>query len=156
MRVWRLVSNRWAATAFTGIGSAMNPGRWNQAGQAVVYTSEHLSLAFLEILANAELSMLESFSSVFCDLPEGSIETLDAGRLPEGWRTLVHPQWTGLQKIGSEWLASGGSLALMVPSAVLDGEFNVLINPGHQGFGALHPSRPAPFVPNVRFAGPKK
>ena len=155
MTVWRLASNRYASTAFTGIGAAMNPGRWNLPGYALVYTSEHLSLAFLEIMANADLQMLRSFSTISCEIPEHMVESLDVNTLPSDWRALVHPQWTALQSIGSAWLLSARSLALRVPSALIDGEFNVLVNPGHSGFAGLKPSAPVPFIPDPRFTKPR-
>ncbi|MEI8093576.1 MAG: RES family NAD+ phosphorylase [Spirochaetales bacterium] len=155
MTVWRLASNRYASSAFTGIGAATNPGRWNMPGHAVVYTSEHLSLASLEVLANADLAMLKNFSTISCILPDLLVETLDVAALPPDWRTLVHPQWTALQRIGSDWLLSGRSLALRVPSAVIDGEFNILLNPGHSQFASLRPSSPVPFVPDPRFTTSK-
>jgi len=48
--------------------------------------------------------------------------------------------------LGSEWAASLRSLALQVPSAVVEGDWNVLLNPKHPRFakvvlGAVKPFR---------------
>ncbi len=47
---WRIVKEKHAKTAFSGEGARIFEGRWNSAGVRMVYCSEHLSLAALEIL----------------------------------------------------------------------------------------------------------
>ena len=47
MKVWRLCKRRHAA--FDGEGARLAGGRWNRPGGAVVYTSESLALAALEL-----------------------------------------------------------------------------------------------------------
>jgi len=42
-----------------------------------------------------------------------------------------------LREVGDEWLQSGCSLALRVPSAVVPAEENVLVNPEHPEFEAV-------------------
>jgi RES domain-containing protein len=49
------------------------------------------------------------------------------------------------RQIGSDWIATGRSLALMVPSVVIDGEWNVLINPTHPEATRIKPEQPKPF-----------
>ncbi len=51
---WRIVKAKRAKTAFSGEGARVYEGRWNSAGVAMVYCSEHLSLAALEILAHIQ------------------------------------------------------------------------------------------------------
>jgi RES domain-containing protein len=52
--VWRICNKARLADAFDGRGAAEYPGRWNNAGVAVVYTAESRSLASLEVLVHAE------------------------------------------------------------------------------------------------------
>ena len=49
-RAYRIVREKFAATAFTGEGAALTGGRWNSPGTHVVYTSATASLAALETL----------------------------------------------------------------------------------------------------------
>jgi RES domain-containing protein len=43
----------------------------------------------------------------------------------------------GTQAIGDEWLASGRSLALRVPSVHSRTDYNVLLSPAHPGAGRV-------------------
>src|SRR4051812_18031854 len=49
---WRIVKEKHARTAFSGEGARIFGGRWNSPGISIVYCSEHLSLAALEILVH--------------------------------------------------------------------------------------------------------
>lgn len=46
-----------------------------------------------------------------------------------------HPQWPDCvawcRQIGDQWLDSGSTLLLIVSSAIIEREYNVLINPSH-------------------------
>jgi RES domain-containing protein len=50
-----------------------------------------------------------------------------------------------LRAIGDPWIERKGSLALMVPSAALRGEWNVLLNPLHPAIGQIKIEEPQPF-----------
>jgi RES domain-containing protein len=52
--VWRIVTHRFAASAFSGEGARLFGGRWNRKGESVVYTAQSRSLAFLEMLVQDE------------------------------------------------------------------------------------------------------
>ena len=56
MRVFRIC--RKAHAAFDGEGARLYGGRWNRRGTAVVYASESLALAALELLVHAEPALL--------------------------------------------------------------------------------------------------
>jgi RES domain-containing protein len=75
-------------------------------------------------------------------VPNEFVETLDTAMLPRTWRKLNNEV---CRDLGSEWATSGRSLALKVPSAVVDGEWNVLLNPRHREFAKVEISKPAPF-----------
>lgn len=49
------------------------------------------------------------------------------------------------QQIGAAWCAAGRSLLLPVPSAVVEGEWNVLINPLHPDAARITVSTSKPF-----------
>ena len=48
--VWRITTQRFAASAFSGEGARLYGGRWNPKGWEVVYTAESQSLALLELM----------------------------------------------------------------------------------------------------------
>jgi RES domain-containing protein len=68
--------------------------------------------------------------------------------LPEAWRKLPFPR--ELWAIGERWLESGSSACLLVPSAVVPEEFNLLINPAHSDFNHLQFGEPAKFEFDAR------
>lgn len=109
---------------FTGRGSARLGGRWNLRGQRVVYTAEHRSLAVLECLVhNAQWLGREGFTMVA--LPIGP--DWDCAQYPGD----VCPSPAESRLFGATWLAQGGTPLLRVPSAIVPGEYNLLINPLH-------------------------
>jgi RES domain-containing protein len=54
---------------------------------------------------------------------------------PPDWRDDPPPSLTA--EIGDEWLESGVSLALAVPSLIVPEQHNVLLNPQHVDFRAV-------------------
>lgn len=55
--------------------------------------------------------------------------------LPRNWR--ANPIPAAVQKIGTDWVASGVSAVLEVPSAIIQGESNFLLNVLHPDFGNI-------------------
>ena len=132
-QVWRLVKEKYADSAFSGEGARQGGGRFNSPGRPVVYTSESLALAELEILVHLPTSrLLDSYVAFRARLPDGKARALDWVRLPSNWRESPVPR--SVQAVGDAWLKSESSLALRVPSAVVPAEDNVLINPEHPRF----------------------
>ena len=130
--VWRITTRRFADQAFSGEGARLFGGRWNRAGQSVIYTAESRSLAMLEILVQDE-PLRAHYVLIQAHLPENiSLETLATDDLPEDWRT--HAGRETLQTLGGEWLRQSRSCVLAVPSAVIPAELNFLINPLHPDF----------------------
>jgi RES domain-containing protein len=50
-----------------------------------------------------------------------------------------------LQDVGTHWATAGKTVCLRVPSAVVPGEHNFLLNPRHGDFGRLRIGKPEPF-----------
>ncbi len=144
MIVWRICPARDARAAFDGEGARRYGGRWNRKGTAVVYTSSALSLAALELFVHVEPGQaprpLWSFRAT---VPDAEVEALEPSRLPRTWRDFPAPEAT--QEIGSRWAERAASVALSVPSAVVPGERNVLLNPLHPRFRSVRVGDPAPF-----------
>ena len=128
MRVWRLAPSPYPA--FDGEGARRAGGRWNSAGIPVVYSSEHLSLAVVELLVHVEVAALpDNLIAYAVDLPDAAVERLDPALLPTGWSD--DPEQGTTRTLGDGWLREARSLALAVPSAVIPEELNVLLNPRH-------------------------
>jgi RES domain-containing protein len=64
--------------------------------------------------------------------------------LPTGWSSWPVPP--EVQAIGDRWIRSGRALALRVPSAVVRGSSNLLINPDHPEFARFRIEAIEPYV----------
>lgn len=131
MDVWRICRRKFEATAFSGIGAEKVGGRWNFKGYPVVYASENLSLATLEMFVHVAPELIpEDLVSIRGVLPDSvSQEELTVSDLPANWRTYPAPK--SLPTMGTTWLERRSSLVLYVPSAITPRERNILLNPAH-------------------------
>jgi RES domain-containing protein len=145
MRVWRICKAEHAATAFTGEGAVRYPGRWHHAGTPVVYCSESRALAALEQLVHLHRNRLPPHFVCFAvDVPDGlATRDVRGEDLPAAWRRQPGPP--ELRDIGTRWAESCESVVLEVPSAVVAGEHNYLLNPRHPDFRRLAIGAPEPF-----------
>ena len=145
MRVWRICREKYAASTFSGEGARLFSGRWNPKGVAMVYCSTSLALAALEHFVHLDPSVApDDLTSIAAEIPGdgASIPRMDAGELPAGWRATEN---LALREIGKDWIESGRSVALLVPSAIIDEEWNVLLNPVHPDFALIQTEPPKPF-----------
>lgn len=118
-------------------------GRWNSRGKRVIYAAEHLSLAILEYLVNAQSDDVPAhYGRVEITLPGG----VSAIRVVGDDRYAIS-RWDRerSRRLGDQWLESQKSLLLFVPAIPAEGmEENVLINPHHPDLASLLPSEPQP------------
>lgn len=152
MRVYRLIKPRYATSALDGTGARLHGGRWSPKGLGLLYTSDTPSLAALELLVHLHRSeALEPYLLFSLEVEDATLMTLDAGALPPGWRNSLAPKSTAT--IGAQWVASGQSPALAVPSVLIPQQSNVLIAPNHPGFADIAASaRSEPFDFDPRLA----
>lgn len=134
------------------MGSKLAGGRWNTPGRAVVYTSEHPATAVLEVLVHAERPQLlrDSFVMLSAEVDDTLVRTLDVSALPARWNELG--DMTIGQRIGDTWFDKQVSVALRVPSVILRGQFNVLLNPEHPDWAQVDQGEPEPFMFDPRLA----
>jgi RES domain-containing protein len=59
------------------------------------------------------------------------------------------------QSIGFEWLQDRGTAVLKVPSAIIDLEYNYLLNPAHADFHKIKIAGVRPFSFDARFTTPR-
>lgn len=128
------------------MGSKLVGGRWNSPGRAVVYTSEQPATAVLEVLVHAERPQLlrDSFVMLSAEVDDDLIRILDATALPIGWNELGDLKVA--QRVGDAWFDAQVSVALRVPSVILQGQFNVLLNPEHPDWARVELGQPEPFM----------
>lgn len=122
----------------SGIGARLFGGRWNEEGHPVIYSSEHLSLAVLELLANNIRKLIDQdYGYISIHIPDDLyIQSIYESSLVNEWRQPNYSEQT--IHLGTEWLKSKSSIVLKVPSAVLSQESNVLINPLHEDFRKIN------------------
>lgn len=150
LRVWRLVTARFDASAFSGEGARRYGGRWNRKGVPVVYTAGNLSLAMLEILVQDQ-PLRARYVTIPAEIPPGlHVERVDINRLPANWRGPAALET--LRTIGSEWAAVLASAVLAVPSAVVPAETNYLLNPRHPEFGQIIIGEPQVLLTDLRLS----
>lgn len=137
----------------TGVGARIYGGRWNEKGVGVIYTSQSRALAALEFLVHVPMSLTPGDLRIICfDVPERlAPRALDVALLPGNWRD--YPPPPELAAMGTQWVHAGESLLLRVPSAIVEHEFNVLINPAHPDFKSVKLSPPERFVFDRRILG---
>jgi RES domain-containing protein len=149
LTTWRIVKARHAASAFDGEGARVEGGRWNSPGTPVVYTSQSAALAALEMLVHlGRGSILLAYVLIPCTFDDAVVAQLNRKRLPKKWRS--YPAPPGLHAIGDEWVKSGTSAVLEVPSTVIETDSNYLLNPHHRDFQAIRVMDPQPFEFDVR------
>ena len=116
----------------SGNGAKLYGGRWNSRGLSVVYTTENISLAVLEILVRADMQIIPpSYHLIKIEIPD-LIQAIpiNTGKLKNGWKDDIgYTQW-----MGDEFIKSNKALLLKVPSAIVDEENNYIINPEHSDF----------------------
>jgi RES domain-containing protein len=141
---WRIAKRKHARAAFTGEGARLFGGRWNSPGMAVVYTAQSQSLAALEMLVHLESpELLANYILFEVGIDESLITRVELSQLPKNWR--VDPPPAKVAAIGDAWVVSGASAVLCVPSALVPGENNFLLNPQHEDFPKLQVGKALPF-----------
>lgn len=141
---WRLVPADQAATAFDGEGARLNGGRWNSVGVAMVYASEHQSLAALELRVHIDTTRkIRPYKCFAFHFDEDLMDVFPADGLPKDWQQEPPPPST--QRIGDAWVKAASSAILAVPSVIIPNELNYLINPRHSDFAKIKIEKPTDF-----------
>lgn len=152
LTAWRLVSERWLGTAFSGEGARLTGGRWNSKGTSLVYLGGSLALAALELLAHLDHQQaLARHFAIPVSFDESLAARVDQSDLPEGFPSIETIVAT--QRLGDAWVKSEASPLLRVPSAVVPVEFNYLFNPAHPEAYAVEVGAAEPFSYDQRLLG---
>ncbi len=141
---WRIVKAKHAAAAFSGEGAARNGGRWNSRGIAVVYTSGTKSLAALENLVHLNPPIRFKYAAMRLEFDRTLLERVPLKNLPADWR--AEPSPLSAKRIGDVWVREGRSAVLELPSVIISGEPNYLLNPAHPDFRRIIIGKPEKFT----------
>ncbi len=125
MTLWR-ISNH---PLLDGGGGMKAGGRWHTKGRPIVYCAGSPAAALLEVLVHFELefdALPVRHQYLKIEAPDDlEVEEVPLESLARGWQGDV----SRTRRLGDEWLRSGRSALLRVPSALTPESWNVLINP---------------------------
>lgn len=154
IEAFRLVRAEFERELWSGVGGLHVDGRWHCRGRRIVYTSQSLSLAQLEVLVHiADRRQMPPLAYSTVLIPdEVPIESVAPAELPAGWRQFL-PYSATSQLIGTRWLTEGRNAVLKTPSAISEHEWNYLLNPLHADFERLRFAAPMPFAMDPRLPG---
>jgi RES domain-containing protein len=133
MEVFRLARKKYPIE-LSGKGAAAFGARWNFKGTEIIYTAQSRALAMAEVAVHLSMATLPSdFVMLTINIPDDIIiEALDTRTLQKGWNVFPHSFTT--QVIGDQFIKENNNCILKVPSAVVKGDYNYLLNPYHEDF----------------------
>ena len=124
-----------------GAGTILEPPSSN--------TAQSQSLAALEMLVHLDSSeLLERYVLIGVEFDQSLVRPVEPSALPRHWRS--DPPPLEIRSIGDHWILAGSSAVLQVPSAMVPGEHNFLLNPEHQDFAKLRLGKPLTFRLDAR------
>jgi RES domain-containing protein len=145
MIVYRLSKSTYASD-LSGKGAERTGGRWNSKGVPVIYTASSRALCTTEIAVHVPLGIVPvDFVLTTIEIPDKFIYTEpEMADLGPNWRTFPYSGAT--QKFGDQFVKGKEFLVMKVPSAVVQGDFNYLVNPLHEGIHEVKIIGSEPFV----------
>jgi RES domain-containing protein len=126
MTVYR-ITNSIYSNDISGTGAKLMGSRWNSKGISMLYTTEHISLAVLEMLVHTHFKDYAiELDLLTIQIPSSVLPAeINVKKLKNNWvNDLAYTRF-----IGDEFIKNKQSLVLKVPSAVIHEEFNCLVNP---------------------------
>lgn len=149
MIVYRITREKYARD-LSGKGAEKIGGRWNSKGTAMLYCSNSIAHASMEVVVNLPLgNPPPGFVLITIEIPDTvKAGTLQIKDLPKHWNMYPHIEQT--QKLGDKFIRDGKNLLLKVPSASVQGDFNYLINPRHKDFSKVKIKKVEPFGFDIR------
>ncbi len=150
MILWRLTKRPHAD--LSGRGGERVDGRWHTRGRSIIYCAENASLSILEGRVHLILSASPSdYVLMRIAVPEDvKARHVGPADLPLDWRD----KQDLTRRLGNAWLEEGHFMLLTVPSAIVDLERNVLVNPQHPDMSRLGVPAILPFSWDDRLLQP--
>jgi RES domain-containing protein len=142
MRLWRIEKVEYADLASKGIGAYAVGGRWTSAGTHAVYASESIALCMLEVLVHSPTPKARKVPRVLfrIDTPDTLLKSVSLPLVPKPF--IPSTPFEESQPVGDAWIRAANSAGLVVPSAIIGLEFNVVLNPAHPDYAKVKWSKP--------------
>lgn len=134
MLLYRIIFSKYAEAKFAPGES----GRWNGEGERVLYTSTSPALAMSETMAHrlGQGLLSAGYSLITFEIADGTpFQEISRQQLPDDWR--LYSSYSISQPLGSAWFRQKETLLLRVPSAVVPGDYNVVVNATHLDYDQL-------------------
>jgi RES domain-containing protein len=130
MKLYRLTKRKYA-NLLDGEGASIFGSRWNSKGVKMIYTASSRSLAMAEVLVNLSTEYLPTnYVMVEYEITEQfDILSYEYFKFPKLWYSKSKLTYT--QNLGDEFVNQQSHFIMQVPSVVVLGDFNYLINPNH-------------------------
>lgn len=144
MEVFRLTKEKYAGV-LSGVGAAKFGNRWNSKGVEMVYTSVSRALAVTEILVHLPTGLIpDDVVMLRVEVPDDlPVKVLNEKALPSNWNMFPHVIAT--QVLGDKFVFENRFAVMKVPSVVVPGDFNFLLNPNHVDFNRIKILSKEPF-----------
>ena len=145
MLVYRLAKEQWVRD-LSGMGASKFGARWNPEGIPLLYTAENRALAMTEVAVHFSIGLMPmNYYMITLEIPEDiRVQSVDDFySYPEAWQMFPATEFT--QRVGRQFVTVGEALCLQVPSVVVKGDHNMLINPRHQDMGRVKITSVVPF-----------
>ena len=153
MLVYRLTKKKYKDN-LSGKGAAIRGARWNSVGMEIIYTASSRALAMSEVAVHITYEMMPAdYWMIEIDIPDNLLIS-SCETLPDNWNAFPYTDTS--KKIGDKFIIDNAYVALRVPSAVVQKEWNILINPLHTDFKKVKTVESEPFVFDRRLFKPLK
>jgi len=137
VEIFRLVREKWSLN-LSGKGAALMGGRWNAKGTELIYCAQNRSLAMAEVSVHMKVDQMKMINLKMLTIyvPD-RLKCLEVSEedLVYNWKEFPHPKST--QDIGDRIVIENKYCLVKVPSVVVSGDFNYLINPNHKDFSKI-------------------
>jgi len=132
LSVYRVAQSKYIRD-LTGTGAKLYGGRWNRPGLPVLYTSQARSLALLELIVhfNSKKAFKNKYEFVHLQIPSKDI--IDTTDMVE-YRYFTEANSEQLWSITDRHFGEESALCIKVPSVLVPGEYNYIINPEAREF----------------------
>ena len=138
MTLWRISDQ----LELDGAGGLRASARWHTLGRCIVYCAPNPATALVEVLVHIELDAEElpdALQYLEIEAPDMIFtRTVDVDVLGRNWQT----NEVTTRRAGDEWLHSGHTAQLPIPSVIVPATWNILVNPQHPETAAPDSPRP--------------
>ena len=149
MIVFRISKGKYK-TDLSGTGAEHYGGKWNNKGTKLIYTASSRALAMSEVAVHVPFNKLpKDYFIISIEVPDSKMSSIAEKDL-KGIHWKSNPPSYLTQDIGDTFVDEQKTLVLQVPSAVVSGDYNILINPLHKEISKVKILNVAAFNFDVR------